>query len=221
MSVFHQSEEEMKLNRSDLLFNLISPVYGLFYSFQRRHYAKILEKVKDVFDPTKYHTVLDVGSGTGALASVLSEHGLHVTGVESSTGMLKVADRQKENKHVRFLRANALERLPFEDKSFDVSFASYVAHGLRADERKHMYAEMSRVSRHLVIIHDYNENRSLITSFVEWLERGDYFRFIKVAKKEMKDCKKVKTESLAFSSCFSEVKVIDVDIRASWYIGIP
>ncbi len=211
----------MKKNRSDLLFNVISPVYGLFYQFQRRYYRDILTKVKEVFDPNDYTSVLDVGSGTGALASVLSETGLDVTGVEPAVGMLRVAKKQSANKKVTFVRGSVLDRLPFEDKSFDVSFASYVAHGFSPEERRKMYAEMGRVSKHLVIIHDYNQKRSVITNIAEWLERGDYFRFIKIVEKEMKDCTKKQKEVESFSKCFSHVRVLDVDTRASWYIGTP
>ena len=105
--------------------------------------------------------------------------------------------------------------MPFGDKSFDVSIASYVAHGLTADERKLMYAEMSRVTEKWVIIYDYNKKRSLLTSFIEWLEGGDYFHFIRDAEPEMKDCvSEMKT-------CFSDVKVINVDVMANWYICKP
>jgi len=129
--------------------------------------------------------------------------------------MLNIAMKQPENQAVQFLEANALERLPFDDKSFDVSIASYVAHGLQPHERKKMYAEMSRVSVSKVIIYDYNQNRSALISFVEWLERGDYFRFIRKARREMEDC------VFELKDCFSEVKVINVDVQAALYICIP
>jgi hypothetical protein len=54
-----------------------------------------------------------------------------------------------------------------------------------------------------------------LTSLIEWLERGDYFRFILVAQKEMKNC--VQDMKL----CFSSVRVIDVDKRAAWYVCTP
>jgi len=66
-----------------------------------------------------------------------------------------------------------------------------------------------------VIIYDYNQKRSLMTSFVEWLEQGDYFQFIKNPKIEMEDCVS------EMSKCFSEVRVIEVDKRANWYICTP
>jgi len=67
---------------------------------------------------------------------------------------------------------------------------------------------MSRITRNYVIIHDYNSEKSLVTSIIEWLEGGDYFRFILNAEEEMQ-------------KYFKEVRVIDVDKRASWYICKP
>lgn len=195
---------------SNFLFNVIAPVYGLFYFMQKKRFAAVINAVANQLDLTAYKTILDVGCGTGALCSVLNENGLSVTGTDLAETMLFIAMKNPANKGIHFVRANALERLPFSDKCFDVSIASYVAHGMRQNERKLLYTEMSRVTRSKVIIHDYNKNRSLLTTIIEWLERGDYFHFIKNAESEMK-----------MRACFSEVKVVNVDVRAAWYICTP
>ena len=139
-------------------------------------------------DLTAYKTILDVGCGTGALCSVLSSKGLLATGIDPAEKMLNIAKKQSGNKAVNFMQANVLEKLPFDDNFFDISITSYVAHGLQKNDRKRMYAEMSRVTKNKVVIYDYNLNRALITSIIEWLERGDYFQFIKDAESEMKEC---------------------------------
>jgi ubiquinone/menaquinone biosynthesis C-methylase UbiE len=193
---------------SSLLFNMIAPVYGLFYKMQKSHYRTVIDRVSKDIDLTSYKSVLDVGCGTGALCSVLNAKGLAVTGIDPADNMLWIARNRPENQSIRFIKANVLEQLPFADKSFEISIASYVAHGLQKDERKTMYAEMSRVTKHKVIIYDYNQKRAVLTSIIEWLEHGDYFHFIKEAKNEM-------------SECFSDVKVVDVDSKASWYICTP
>jgi len=176
---------------------------------------KVIEKASKELDVTSYDNILDVGCGTGALCSVLNEKGLSVTGIDPAEKMLNIAKKQPENQEVKFIQANVLYRLPLGDKSIDISIASFVAHGMQNSERKQLYAEMSRVTQNYVIIYDYNQNMSLMTSFIEWLERGDYFRFIKEAENEMKNCVSEMQE------CFSEIKVIDVDARASWYICTP
>ena len=205
----------MGKQNNNFLFNAIAPVYGLFYNKQKKRYREVLNSVAAQLDLASYKNILDVGCGTGALCSILNERGLTVTGVDPAENMLAVARRQPENANIQFLQANALEQLPFADQSFDLSIASYVAHGLQKSERIKLYSEMRRVTRNRVIIYDYNQKRSLMTSFVEWLEQGDYFQFIKNPKIEMEDCVS------EMSKCFSEVKVIEVDKRANWYICTP
>lgn len=197
-----------KKRDSVLLFNSISHIYGLFYKIQKKRFKDVIEIVKKELDIREFKTILDVGCGTGALCSVLNDMGLKVTGVDPAEKMLNIAREKPENKTVSFAKANILERLPFEDKLFEASIASYVAHGMGQEERKLMYAEMSRVTKSKVIIYDYNEKRSLPTTIIEWLEDGDYFNFIKNAESEMREC-------------FSDVKTVYVGVRATWYICTP
>jgi len=126
--------------------------------------------------------------------------------------MLAIARRKTQvkgqGKPVRFLTGNALEKLPFEDKTFDISIASYVAHGMGENERKAMFAEMSRITRHKIVIYDYNQNKSILTTLVERLEGGDYPNFIKNAETEMR-------------LQFAKVDVVDVTRQTAWYICTP
>lgn len=187
------------------LFDRIAPVYGLFYPYQKKHYNEVLDQIEKKFDLSSFHTVIDVGSGTGALCSVLNQRGYSVTGVEPAKKMLEVGAAKKENRTVQFLQANAISGLPFADETFDVSFATYVAHGLKREERKALYKEMGRITKDYVILQDYNENRGLLTNVVEWMEGGDYFYFIKHVKEELKES-------------FRQVMIIDVGPKAAWYI---
>lgn len=205
----------MAKKNGTFLFNAIAPFYALFYAKQKQFYQRVLEKVRNELNLASYGSVLDVGCGPGALCSALHDQGFSVTGVDPADKMLSRAKSKPENNGIRFIQADVLRGLPFPDDSFDVCIACYVAHGMQPQERRRMYAEMSRVAKKLVIIHDYNQNRSFLTSAIEWLERGDYFRFILDAEKEMKNCVSEMKE------CFSAVKVIDVDVRAAWYVCTP
>ena len=187
------------------LFDKIAPIYGLFFDFQVRYYSKILDRIKGQFDIGKYETVLDIGCGTGALCRVLSDKGLAVTGVDTSPKMLKQARKKTQDQDIAFAEIKAGKSLPFGDNSFDLVIASYVAHGLKPKERIDLYQEMGRIAKTYVIIYDYNKNRSLVTTLVEWLENGDYFNFIKIVKSELE-------------GIFNNVRIIDVDKRAAWYI---
>ncbi len=198
----------MGKKRSTALFNSIAPVYGLFYKIQKKRFAEVIKGIAGVLDLTDFETVIDIGCGTGALCSVLSEKGLTVTGIDSAQNMLKVARAKSENNKISFIQADVLEPLPFIDKSFDVAIASFVAHGLKVEARGLMYAEMSRIAKHYVIIYDYNERRSPLVTLIEWLEGGDYVRFVSNAGPEMK-------------SCFADVKVVAIDTRVAWYICTP
>ncbi|HCX64778.1 MAG TPA: class I SAM-dependent methyltransferase [Eubacteriaceae bacterium] len=198
--------------KGNLLFNAIAPIYGLFFNGQKTRYKETVREVKPKFDLTSFKTVLDVGCGTGAFSSVLDDFGLKVTAIDPARKMLKIAASKTKEQPIRFEQENILEGLPYEDNAFDVVISSYVVHGLEKEERKQMYKEMSRVAREYVLIHDYNDKRSFLTSVIEYLEGGDYFHFIKHAKKEMKDCvSQMKT-------CFTHVEVIEVGVRANWYI---
>ena len=197
-----------------MLFDLIAPVYGLFYHRQRKRYGEIIAKPLQELGVTSARTVIDIGCGTGALCSVFSDMGHTVTGVDPAAKMLAVA-RQKNTERVRLIQADALKGLPFADKSFDLAIASYVAHGLTRENRQRLYAEMSRLAREWVIIHDYNRKRSLLTTLIEWLERGDYFHFILNAEQEMREC------ISDMNVCFATVKIVDVDVCAAWYLCKP
>lgn len=192
----------MEYGDSTGLFNFIAPIYGLFFSYQKRRYARTLADMQQFLDA---ETILDVGCGTGALCSALSDLGLSVTGVEPASGMLAIAKKKNQSKPITFVQADATQALPFADKQFDLAIASYVAHGMHKEMRKNLYRQMSRVAKHYVIIHDYNASRSPLTSLIEYLEGGDYFYFIKHALGEMQEC-------------FSKVEAVQVGKRAYWYI---
>ncbi|MFA0816711.1 MAG: class I SAM-dependent methyltransferase [Anaerofustis sp.] len=190
------------------VFDLIAPIYGLFYERQIRQFQKVIDRLSAEIDISVGKTAVDVGCGTGALCSVLSDRGLTVSGADPSNVMLKVAERKKGSRSIAFTRANALERMPFEDISFDLTFTSYVLHGLKEADRKTMYAELGRITKGYIIIHDYNEKRALHTTLIEWLEGGDYFGFIKHAPEEI-------------GRAFSEVRTVMVGPRAVCYICKP
>jgi hypothetical protein len=48
---------------SEFLFNLIAPIYGLFYDRQKKQFAEVIEGINNKLDLTSYETILDVGCG--------------------------------------------------------------------------------------------------------------------------------------------------------------
>ena len=99
------------------------------------HRPKTLELL-DVIAPAVEagaRRILDVGCGTGALAAaaVARWPDVHVTGVDPSSGMLQVADRELERRpeaqrsRIDLVQASA-ERMPFEQRTFDVVTTAFV-----------------------------------------------------------------------------------------------
>lgn len=186
------------------LFDFIAPVYGIFFPMQLKMYDFVpgfLHQLK-IRPPM---SVLDVGCGTGALAMVLSKSHYRVTAIDPAKEMLKIALWKTREEDIRYVQMKKMGFLPFPDNQFDLVISSYVLHGMKKEERKTLFLEMKRVSRRKVIIHDYNQERALLTNVVEYMEKGDYFNFIKVAEKEMEEI-------------FGKVHVIQTGKRACWYI---
>jgi ubiquinone/menaquinone biosynthesis C-methylase UbiE len=141
-------------------------------------------KKSNVFSSTR--CIVDIGCGTGALASSLYENGFDVTGIDPVIGMLKFSKRKTKNK-IPFFYGNVLDGLDIDDKAFDMAVASYVAHGLKKTERMIMYKEMIRITKSRVLLFEYNNKRNIVSDFIEFIEGGDYFNFIKDAEKELEE----------------------------------
>ncbi|NLY37160.1 MAG: class I SAM-dependent methyltransferase [Tissierellia bacterium] len=198
------------MEKKPFLFNKIATVYGLFFNGQVKNYRNIFDTIKKEFDFSQYQSVIDIGSGTGALCKVLQEWGLEVTGLDPAEAMLKIARKKTISKDpdrsdIDFVWGDVLKGLPFCDKSFDLAISSYVAHGLSPKSRKLLYEEMKRVTRHTVVFYEYNQQRSLLTDIVEFMEGGDYFNFILTIKSELK-------------REFGNLKVINTGPRSALYI---
>ena len=190
---------------SNLMFDLISGIYSLFYGYQVKKFRFAVIVAKSEFDVSSFKNALDVGCGSGAFCSVLAENGLRMTGLDNSRKMLAAAERKNRGHGIHFIHHNALTPLPFGQDTFDFSIASYVAHGLSPEEREKMLIEMKRVSKQYVILHEYGKHRKLTTNVIEWLEGGNYFGFIKNIESEL-------------NALFDEVKTIKVGQNGLWYV---
>lgn len=116
-----------------MMFNNIAPCYDflnhlLSAGSDRRWRKKTIDRLKP-FSPEQ---ILDIATGTGDLAiEALSLNPAHITGVDISEEMLKIARKKTEEKKINgkisFHLASS-EELPFADSSFD---AVTVAFGVR------------------------------------------------------------------------------------------
>lgn len=187
--------------RHGRLFHRISLPYSWFFAGQSRSYAKCFEIGRSALPEPAGKQALDLGCGTGAFTAALRKEGWNAQGVDIAPGMLA----QAHKKGLSCTLGDVLKGLSLGDHSFDLVSAAYVAHGLRKDDRYRLFAEMGRLSRSVVLLHDYTPDRHPLTTFIEWLEGGDYFNFIQTGAEEMR-------------AVFAEVKVVRVGPRAAWYV---
>lgn len=118
------------------------------------HY--LAKRVAYIADLIPEGTVLDVGCGTGVLASRLADRGYRVTGVDPSAGMLEHL-RQRDTR-VEAVQGSATE-LPFEDGRFDLAMCVAVMHHIaKPEDVRASLGEMVRVTRPggLVLVWDHN-----------------------------------------------------------------
>jgi len=129
-----------------------------------RHYDRFVglfrlkgvrEKTVEVSDARPEDRVLDVCTGTGAVALEFARRCDDVTGVDISAGMLAVAREKDGEGKIRFLQMDATN-LDFADKEFDVSAISLALHDMPPEASEKILREMARVTRGKTVILDYN-----------------------------------------------------------------
>jgi ubiquinone/menaquinone biosynthesis C-methylase UbiE len=100
--------------------------------------------------------VLDVGCGTGNLASLLAEQAAEVVGVELSPAMADYAARRlSASTNVSILVGDVMEVLAERpDGYFDVATMALVLHEMPADARGPVLREVTRVAKRLLCL-DY------------------------------------------------------------------
>ena len=101
--------------------------------------------------------ILDVGTGPGFFACILSEEGHKVTGIDASEGMLACARENAEKLGVHpVLLQMDLNEMTFDDESFDAIVLRNVSWTLQFPEK--VYAEFKRMLRPggILLIYDAN-----------------------------------------------------------------
>jgi len=121
-------------------------------------------------------TVLDVGTGTGALAQAFAERGHAVTGIDLAERLLARARRRVPRARFEHLDLVHLPRLA--DASFDVVALAFVLHGLPPELRRFALAEARRIASRHVLVVDYARRGSWPVRLVERLEGPHYPSFV-------------------------------------------
>jgi ubiquinone/menaquinone biosynthesis C-methylase UbiE len=131
------------------------------YRFWARFYDRLFEptnralwaKGLAMHPPEAGASVLDVGCGTGTQLALYRDHGCHISGIDPSPAMLRVASERLGAG--ADLRLGDATRMPFSDGSFDLALTTLVLHEMRPAVRAATVREVKRVlkpeGRYLVI----------------------------------------------------------------------
>ena len=181
--------------RAKFIFNFITPIYGRVDAGLINNYTHAINLLDEKIKISGKH-VLDIGTGTGAWAEMFRMKGAEqVQGIDFSHKMLEVS--RKKHPGISFSSGDAENLVGIDDNSFDIVTASYVLHGVKKDRRKKILAEMKRISKENVIIHDFLGRTSLFLQFLEFMERSDYKNFKRSFCNELKslfpDTKRIET----------------------------
>ena len=128
----------MTTRKAERDFDELSAVYD-----ETRHPLdpSTLEGLRGYLHEHRWHSILEVGVGTGRIAQPLVEGGWKLVGVDASRGMLARA----RAKGVPYLVHGTAYHLPFPDRAFDAALFVHVLHVL--DDPGAGLREAARVSR--------------------------------------------------------------------------
>lgn len=172
--------------RHKRIFNLIAPIYGWLNGYVRNNFREAIKTVNSVAK-VEGKNVLDIGTGTGAWASLFVEKGAkYVHGLDFAEKMIDVANN-RYGSSVRFSLADAQNLPEFKDNSFDIVTSSFVLHGVKNEKREKILSEMKRISKEMVVVHDYCCHSGPIVRFLERLEKSDYINFKRHFYEELSD----------------------------------
>jgi SAM-dependent methyltransferase len=128
-------------------------------------------------------TVIEVACGTGALSLVLANKTQHVTAIDLSEVMIRIARRMVRKKKIENIAVEVMDATDlscYPDKHFDVSVISMALHQFSHETALKILSEMERIAGR-VIMGDYNchMNPGLparLSWIIECAAGGDHYR---------------------------------------------
>lgn len=109
-----------------------------------KNYERILKRVYDLVEALDKSEpkILEIGVGTGNLASKFLDKNCEIIGIDQSREMLSVAKEKFPGLKVRL---GEFLKIPYENKSFDIIISTYAFHHLNEKEKSAAIEEMIRV----------------------------------------------------------------------------
>ncbi len=156
------------------------------YDFEKYFFSPLRKKSVEFANLKTPQKILDVATGTGALAYEFAKSGHDVVGIDLSPKMLLQANKKLSPKlKLRFEQADGTA-LPFKDNTFDVSTISWGIHDMPCDIGLKVLKEMTRVTKkggHILIVDYMEPSLHLVAKFTHPLislyETKNYLPFIK------------------------------------------
>jgi len=128
-----------------------------YYDLNTRVITYLRNKLYRVSGAGPADKILDVATGTGAVALTFAKNGHRlVTGIDLSADMLKIAKSKNGKFPVAFIQGDAAE-LPFEKETFDIAVVSFALHDMPFEIRVQALKEINRVMKRkaTLVIMDY------------------------------------------------------------------
>lgn len=160
-----------------------------------KNYELILQSVYDLVEELdrKNPKILEIGVGTGNLASKFLNSNYEIIGIDQSREMLSVAKEKYPSLKVRL---GEFLKILYDNKSFDIIISTYAFHHLNEDEKCIAIEEMIRVLKDdgVIIIGDLmfeskdSEEKILMDLSQEQIEeiKDEYYSYIDLLSDEFK-----------------------------------
>ncbi|NQV92026.1 class I SAM-dependent methyltransferase [Candidatus Woesearchaeota archaeon] len=150
-------------------FHILTPLFDSLLSLfgLGKKYRDFVLKHIEITNPNA--KVLDAGCGTGTLAmELLQKHpGIHFNGVDADEKILTIA--RKKTSKIKFSKA-FLQKLPFEDDSFDIIYSSLVFHHIPSKDKVKSMKEIYRVlkSDGYFLLSDFGKPKNIFLAVFSW-----------------------------------------------------
>lgn len=165
----------------------MKPFAEKIFSFPKLYNLKIelLGKINGIHSWSVNHLInnkeiIDIGCGSKSLFYT-PENAKKRVGIDSSSEMIQSAKVLYPNSEHYVASA---EKLPFDDKSFDVALIQFVLHHIEPGHWKQVLTEAKRVSRHSIIIFDHVKHDRFIPACIQqaWWDLTDGGRIYRKEK---------------------------------------
>ena len=147
-----------------------------YYDTKKKRQLMIRNISSSIFDKIfrenpRIKKVIDVGCGTGDLVLHLAKKFPQIekiTGIDFLKEIVNIASKNAKNfKRIFFLEGNLLN-IPFEDRSFDVTFCINVLHHVHKEDFEKAIKELTRITDKNIIL-DIRNKKNIFNLWFEYI----------------------------------------------------